>query len=64
MKLKVIAEKLLKILEIVYYFTFQKLLILMDMEAFRETIECGFKILDARYIVNEELLTTSTSIQL
>ena len=26
-----------------------------DMEAFRETIDCGFKILDERYIVNQEL---------
>ena len=26
-----------------------------DMEAFKETIDCGFKILDERYIVNQEL---------
>jgi CheY-like chemotaxis protein/class 3 adenylate cyclase len=26
-----------------------------DMEVFRETIDCGFKILDERYIVNQEL---------
>ena len=26
-----------------------------DMEAFKETIDCGFKILDGRYIVNQEL---------
>ena len=25
------------------------------MEVFREAIECGFKILDERYIVNQEL---------
>ena len=26
-----------------------------DMEAFKDTIDCGFKILDERYIVNQEL---------
>jgi len=26
-----------------------------DMEAFKETMDCGFKILDERYIVNQEL---------
>ena len=40
---------------IVYYSTFPKLLIFKDTEVFREIIDCGFKILDERYIVNQEL---------
>ena len=40
---------------IVYYFTFPKHLILKIQKSFKETIECGFKILDERYNINNEL---------
>jgi class 3 adenylate cyclase len=36
-------------------FYFPKTTDFNDMEVFRETIDCGFKILDERYIVNQEL---------
>jgi class 3 adenylate cyclase/CheY-like chemotaxis protein len=36
-------------------FYFPKTTDFKDMEVFRETIDCGFKILDERYIVNQEL---------
>jgi CheY-like chemotaxis protein/class 3 adenylate cyclase len=36
-------------------FYFPKTTDFKDMEVFRETIVCGFKILDERYIVNQEL---------
>ena len=36
-------------------FYFPKTTDFKDMEVFRETIGCGFKILDERYIVNQEL---------
>ena len=36
-------------------FYFPKPTDFMDMEVFREIIDCGFKILDERYIVNQEL---------
>ena len=35
-------------------FYFPKTTNFKDMEVFRETIDCGFKILDERYIVNQE----------
>ena len=36
-------------------FYFPKTTDFKDMEVFRETIDCGFKILDERYVVNQEL---------
>ena len=36
-------------------FFFPKTTDFKDMEVFRETIDCGFKILDERYIINQEL---------
>ena len=36
-------------------FYFSKTSDFKDMEAFKDTIDCGFKILDERYIVNQEL---------
>jgi class 3 adenylate cyclase len=36
-------------------FYFPKTTDFKDMEVFREIIDCGFKILDERYIVNQEL---------
>ncbi len=36
-------------------FYFPKTTNFKDMEVFRETIDCGFKILDERYIINQEL---------